>query len=65
MPSSLGAPVSLLHREYSAFSAAILQLPGRAPSLQEGTRESITLFKTTQTHQETLVLQKGRSSMAS
>jgi len=60
----LGAPVGLPHREYSAFSATILQPPGRAPSFQKGTRESISLFKTTQAYQQTVVLQKSRGNRA-
>lgn len=60
----LGAPGGLLRREYSAFSASVLQPPGRAPSLQEGMRESITLFKSTRAHQQTVVLQKRRGNMA-
>lgn len=60
----LRAPVGLLHKEYSALSAFILWLPGREPSLQEGMRESITLFKTTKAHQQTVVLQKKRGNVA-
>lgn len=60
----LGAAAGLLRREYSVFSASVLQPPGRAPSLQEGTRESITLFKTTQAHQQAVVLQKRRGNVA-
>lgn len=60
----LRAAAGLLRGEYSAFSASVLQPPGRAPSLQEGTRESITLFKTTQAHQQAVVLQKRRGNVA-
>lgn len=60
----LRAAVRLPCGECAVLRASLMQLPGRAPGLQEGTKESITLFKTTQAHQQTVVLQKRRGNMA-